>query len=143
MRRSLLIALAVVFVVLGALAAIAAFGNKPATPQADVYWAEIQLHMKIWTIEPAAGGTWKITYVIRADGPRGVALTVPMDRPPFEPGQIVYAHGKVAQTGDVLIDSFKDDPDDPPSLSPTPVSNPTLTTDASWAPQASPGPAGT
>lgn len=80
--------------------------------------------MKIWNIEPAAGGTWKITYDIRLDGPRGVALTVPMERPPFEPGQMVFAHGKVAQTGDVLITSFEDDPDEairaeePPEQSP-------------------------
>lgn len=127
MGRLLLMALAIVFIVLGASAAIAAFGTRSATPQADVYWAEIQLHMKIWNIEPAADGTWKITYDIKTDGPRGVALTVPMDRPPFEAGQMVYAHGKVAQTGDVLIDSFKDAPDDPPSASPSPVSNTTRT----------------
>jgi hypothetical protein len=85
MRRFLFLTLAVVFIILGVSGAIAAFGSKtpePATPRADVYWAEVRLHMKIWNIEPAAGGTWKITYDIKLDGPRGVALTVPMDRAP-------------------------------------------------------------
>jgi hypothetical protein len=35
---------------------------------------------------------------------------------------MVFAHGKVAQTGDVLITSFEDDPDDPPAASPAEAS---------------------
>jgi len=137
MRRLLLLALATVVIILGVSGAIAAFGSKPpepAMPRADVYWAEARLHMKIWNIEPAADGTWKITYDIKLNGPRGVALTVPMDRPPFEPGQMVFARGKVAQTGDVLITSFEDDPDDPPAASPSQVSDTTRTTDPSSPP---------
>jgi hypothetical protein len=146
MRRLLFLSVAGVSIILGVSSAIAAFASKatePATPRADVYWAEARLHMKIWTIEPATDGTWKITYDIKLNGPRGVALTVPMDRPPFEPGQMVFARGKVAQTGDVLITSFEDDPDDPPAMSPSPVSDTTRTTEPSSPPQASPGPSTT
>jgi hypothetical protein len=117
MRRSALLSLAVVLIIVGVSWVTGSKAPEPAIPKADVYWAEAQLHMKIWSIEPAANGTWKITYDLRLNGPRGVAITVPMDRPPVEPGQMVFAHGKVAQTGDVLITSFEDHADDPPASS--------------------------
>lgn len=135
MHRFLL--LVVLFALSGLISACGGTqASQPPVPRADVYWAEIRSHIKIWNVEPAADGTWKITYDVDTDGPRYSSLTVPMERPPFLPGQRALMYGKMAQTGDVLITSLEEDP---LAASPPATLNMAGPTEASTSPYASPG----
>lgn len=127
MRRSLL--LVALLAVGGVTAACSA--ERPE-PRADVYWAELRSHIKIWNVEAASDGAWKITYDLATDGPRYSAITIPMERPPFSPGQRAIIYGKMAQTGDILITSIEEDP-----LAASPSAAPSMT----GTPQASASPA--